>query len=328
MRFSSLRAFRYVMESGTIAAAATRLNLSQPAVSRLISGLEDELSVQFFVRQGRRLSPTLEGLRFFEETQGLLAAIDHLPLTASEIKENAKRRVRVVCMPRLAFSVALPAIAMVQSRDPGIQCELVVQDRVEMEREAVSHSFDIGLAVLPVDTHAVNVMRLGTSPVYVLAHRDHYLSGRRKIDFSQIIDEPIIALPDGTRDRGEMDGLFRSHSAKPRIGSVVPTIEAAATLAAAGVGITFADELSIASLSHLGLATIAMTPTWHLAFGLFQPAHRRLSPVVSELIVAVEQRLEEIRAPFHSISSGSTSSSEPAAGRHRVPSPGSSIPSD
>lgn len=298
MRFRSLRAFRYVMESGTVAAAAERLHLSQPAVSRLISGLEAELGVAFFVRKGRTLVPTQEGIRLFEETQGVLAAIDQLPVVAREIKENSQRRLRLVSMPRLASSVAIPAMGMIQRASPDLRCDLLVLDRGDMEKWITSHEFDVGFAVLPIDNRAVDIIRIGNSPVYVLAAADHRLGGLRSIDFTQVIDEPVIALPDGSRDRRDMDALFQSHSAKPRIRSVVPTVEAAAALAATGVGITFAEELSISVVRHLGLSIIPVNPTWHLAFGLFRPAHRRLSPAVYELIAAVETRLEQIRAPF------------------------------
>ena len=298
MRFHSLRAFRYVMESGTIAAAAERLNLSQPAVSRLVSGLEDELGVSCFLRKGRRLVPTEEGILLFEQVQGLLAAIDHLPEIAREIRESGSRRLRIICMPRLAFSVALPVMGMLHQREPDLRCDLVVLDRNEMEDWIPNHDFDIGLAVLPLDNRAADVIRLGTSPVYVLVPDGHHLSKMKSLDFAQIVDEPVIALPDGTRDRGDMDAMFHSLSARARVRSVVPTVEAAAALAATGAGITFADEFSISVLGHLGLRAIPVNPTWHLAFGLFRPAHRRLSPTIYEAIAAVEARLVEIRQPF------------------------------
>lgn len=68
MRLNGLRAFRYVYEEGSISAAAKRQNLSQPAVSRLLSSLEEEIDIQLFYRNGRRLSPTPEGTRFYDQT--------------------------------------------------------------------------------------------------------------------------------------------------------------------------------------------------------------------------------------------------------------------
>lgn len=297
MRFSSLRAFRYVMETGTVAAAAGRLNLSQPAVSRLISGLEDELGVALFERRGRRLVSTIDGMKLFDETQGLLAAIDHLPAIARSIRDTARQQIRILSMPRLAHSIALPAIAALQASDENIQCELMIKERAGMEADVLNFKFDLGLAVLPFEMPAVDVTRLTASPVYAVLSRRHPLARRRRIEFHDVIDQPIIALPAGTRDRREMEALFHSHTARPRIRSTVPTIEAAATLAATGAAVAFADALSISALGHLDLAIIPMEPTWHMTFGCFRPAHRKMSSGVSALIAAISQRLDSLRLP-------------------------------
>jgi DNA-binding transcriptional LysR family regulator len=294
MRFNSLRAFRYVMETGTVVAAAGRLNLSQPAVSRLISGIENELNVALFMRQGRRLVPTAEGIELFQQTQGLLAAIDHLPVIARSIRDTARSQLRIISMPRLAHSVALPAIAALQAKDPEIRCELAIQERSGMEQDAVGLNFDLGLAVLPFEMPAVNVTRLVASPIYAVVSRRHALARRKRIAFREVAEVPVIALPAGTRDRREMEAQFNSHAMQPRIQVTVPTVEAAATLAATSEAVTFADKLSISALSHLGLAVIPMEPTWHMAFGLFRPAYRQMSPSVSELIDAIFQRLDRI----------------------------------
>jgi len=175
-----------------------------------------------------------------------------------------------------------------------------VLDRVEMEKWITTHEFDVGLVVLPIDNPAVDIKRLGSSPVLVVLSAEHGLSRRRSLDFTQIMDEPVIALAEGTRDRRDMDALFRSHSVKPRVRGVVPTVEAAASLVAAGVGVSFADELSISALRHLPIRAVPINPTWHIAFGLIRPAHRRITPAVSELILGIESWLAQIRASSQS----------------------------
>lgn len=298
MRFGSLRAFRYVMETGTVVAAANKLNLSQPAVSRLVSGLEDELGVALFERRGRRLIPTTDGLRLFDETQGLLAAIDHLPTIARNIRDTARQQIRILSMPRLAHSIALPAIAALQASDDTVQCELMIQERAGMEADVVNFNFDLGLAVLPFEMPAVDVTRLTTSPVYAVLGRRHPLARRRRLQFHDVIEQPIVALPANTRDRREMEALFHSHTARPRIRSTVPTVEAAATLAATSNAVAFADALSISALGHLDLAIIPMEPTWHITFGCFRPAHRKMSSHVANLIDVISRRIEQLQ-PSH-----------------------------
>ncbi|WP_145975925.1 LysR family transcriptional regulator, partial [Ruegeria atlantica] len=65
MNIKALRAFRATLSEGTLVAASEILHLSQPAISRLISGLEAELGLTLFDRSGRNLTPTREGLAFY-----------------------------------------------------------------------------------------------------------------------------------------------------------------------------------------------------------------------------------------------------------------------
>ncbi|AZV80881.1 LysR family transcriptional regulator (plasmid) [Parasedimentitalea marina] len=60
MNFKQLTAFREVMLTGSISEAARNLLRTQPAISSLISGMEEEIGVKLFVRQGARVHPTPE----------------------------------------------------------------------------------------------------------------------------------------------------------------------------------------------------------------------------------------------------------------------------
>lgn len=64
------------------------LNLSAPAVSRLVSGLEAEPGLTLFQRSGRNLSPSSEGTQSYAQTHRLLASIDDLPRIADDIREG------------------------------------------------------------------------------------------------------------------------------------------------------------------------------------------------------------------------------------------------
>ena len=59
-----IEAFRGVMVTGTVTQAARMLEVSQPAVSRMISYLEREIGFKLFIRANRQLIPTDEGRAF------------------------------------------------------------------------------------------------------------------------------------------------------------------------------------------------------------------------------------------------------------------------
>src|SRR2546430_11263803 len=77
-RFLQLRGFCYAASSGSISKAAKRMNLSQPAVSQQIQGLENELGVTLFIRRAAKIQLTHDGELLFEMAHGLIEELEHL----------------------------------------------------------------------------------------------------------------------------------------------------------------------------------------------------------------------------------------------------------
>lgn len=68
-RLAAMETFVYVVETGSFSAAARRLNIGQPAVSKTIAQLEKRLAVSLLLRSTRGLTPTEAGLAFFERAR-------------------------------------------------------------------------------------------------------------------------------------------------------------------------------------------------------------------------------------------------------------------
>ena len=88
MNINALMAFRAIVAEGSVAAAAQRLNRSQPAVSRMIAVLEHELKLRLFHRTRRRLALSDEGRAFYKETERILSGLNEIPKIAADIRER------------------------------------------------------------------------------------------------------------------------------------------------------------------------------------------------------------------------------------------------
>src|SRR2546423_6470123 len=77
-RYLQLRGFCYAASSGSISKAAKRMNLSQPAVSQQIQGLENELGVTLFIRRAAKIQLTHDGELLFEMAHGLIEELEQL----------------------------------------------------------------------------------------------------------------------------------------------------------------------------------------------------------------------------------------------------------
>ncbi len=89
MNLRQLEACRATMRSGSITAAAEILHISQPSVSRLVSGLEISVGFPLFLRAGRGLTATVEARRFYQAVDSMFIGIDRLKELANTIRTTA-----------------------------------------------------------------------------------------------------------------------------------------------------------------------------------------------------------------------------------------------
>src|SRR5687767_4854446 len=99
MNLKEVEAFRVIMLSGSMTAAASDLYTSQPNVSRLLARLEKSLGMKLFNRVGGRLLPTDEGQAFYREVERSFIGLKSLESAAQSIREFGTGRLRVAAAP-------------------------------------------------------------------------------------------------------------------------------------------------------------------------------------------------------------------------------------
>lgn len=294
MRLNGLRAFRYIYESGSISAASERLNLSQPAVSRLLSSLEELIEIKLFFRRGRRLTPTPEGDKFYAQTHRLLASIDDLPRIARDIRDGSKQRVRLLTMPRLATEVALPIVAQLHKKLSKLEIQIDIVPRRDLEPQLNRLDYEIAIATLPISGNVADIEPVSVQRLYAVVPREHPLAECRQIEVRQMAGHEMVALPTHTRHRQDMDDIFRSFSTNAKIVVTVSTIEAAVDLVSRGVGMTLADGIMRRIALKSGCVMIPLVPTRSVTYAIIRPPIRSVSSGLIELEDALKARFLEL----------------------------------
>ncbi|MEP2027591.1 MAG: LysR family transcriptional regulator [Paracoccaceae bacterium] len=271
MNIKSLRAFRATLSEGSLAAAGHVLHLSQPAVSRLISGLEGELRLDLFDRSGRNLTPTPEGLAFYREAGRILDNLDEIPNIAAEIRAGRTESLRIVAMPRVARALASPAVGKFVRRNPDTSISLDVRARREAGKWLAGREYDIGIGALPVDHPDIRTELLLRVKAQAIVPADHALANAKDLSVDELVDVPIIRLMHGLLLRDQLDDMFRSAGVVPRQQCEVASSSLACALVADGGGVTIADELVAANVDQRRIRAIPITPERWMSFGLLFP---------------------------------------------------------
>lgn len=284
MNIKALRAFRAVVTEGSVIAASRALNLSQPAVSRLLALLEAELRLTLFHRVRRRLVLTDEGRAFLREAGRILANLDEIPRIADEIRASRVKRLRVVSMPRAALSVVCPAVARIAREHPDIEVSLDLRTRRDLELWIGGKEYDIGFGNVPVLHHSVRSVPLVRARLEMLLPADHPLAERDRLTVEDLAGEEIIAQFPGLLLRKQMDELF--HACEMHIPYRLQTSSSqmASHLVANGAGMTIIDRLSAATIDPRKVVLRRLDPERWVSFGVILPKNEEADPLATLMI--------------------------------------------
>ncbi len=198
MELRHLKYFVMAAEELSISSAAARLNVSQPAVSRQIKSLEEELGVVLFLRESRGLSLTQAGQLALPLARDLLRRSGDLRLAMEAFKRPTRSSLRVGFI-----APALPGFlagAMRKfNRMHGEVC-LQIREMSPQQQERALRAGEIDLALLgsacPELASEFEVEAIEKVPMAVVLPDDHLFALRKSIDLEELENEPFVSLRD------------------------------------------------------------------------------------------------------------------------------------
>ena len=144
--------FRVVSRTGNITRAAEQLHLSQPALSRRIAELEDEVGAPLFDRTGRRLTRTDRGMRFEAHAREMLDAYDRMKRDMAEAPEALTGRVRFGCVESFVADFAYDVVSRMHAEHPKVTFELYSADGDDIRAGLDQDRLDLGILLEPVES--------------------------------------------------------------------------------------------------------------------------------------------------------------------------------
>ncbi|MDT8838633.1 LysR family transcriptional regulator [Paraburkholderia fungorum] len=158
-RMVAMETFVTVVDAGSFSAAARRLKLGQPAVSKAVAQLEERLGARLLLRSTRGLAPTDAGQRFYDHA---LRAIDEAERAEQAVRESAdglSGRLRIGAAVTFARLHVLPALKSFLDQHPNLSIDIVLDDRsVDLLEEGV----DVALRMGALDDSNMTARRIAT----------------------------------------------------------------------------------------------------------------------------------------------------------------------
>ncbi len=206
-----LQAFAAIARAGSFTRAATALHLSQPALSRRIAGLEEQLEAVLLVRGRGGVTLTEAGRRLFDFVEAQ-AALEEELLGELEPSATAFRGlIRIAGLSSLVPPVVLPALAPFLRAHPAVQIEIHREADRRVTEALTGGRVDLAIAQAPADAPGIVDVRIGDEEFVMVESRDH--PGRRDVFLDTGPRDPttewyLAAQPARARPRGRWTRSF------------------------------------------------------------------------------------------------------------------------
>lgn len=283
-----LRAFVAIADRGSLGRASTVVNMSQPALSRLLQEMESRLGVTLFERSRSGMTLTSHGYALLPHARLLLFDMTQAIAALETLSGLQRRVVRIGAVATIARSILPGAVAKLLEKAPDVNIELVEAADDRLFLSLIDKAVDLVIAGEIPATPGVTAIaecRFDDSYAAFCSIR-HPVADGRPLSIERVLAEPWIMPPPGATPRT----LFEAAVAKaghpmPRI--AIETMSPSAIVAFVSRGFCLgwlprpliAGEEAIGAVHALDVAELALTRRFFVYrrdHGILQPAALRL----------------------------------------------------
>ncbi len=297
MDLRQLEAFAAVMSVGSVTGAGQMLGRSQPAVTRLIRDLEDELGFLLFERNGPKVIPTDKAFLLQAEVEGALAGVRQVRQRAERICQDETREVRLVATPALASGLVPAALARLPAAVRAQHVQLRSLPAEQVVHAVLSKTIDLGVVSLPLEHRGVDVHWIGEAPCVAVLPADSSLAALPRIGLDALAGQTLITLANPYRLRRRIDKVLAAASQPLHVLETNASLNAT-QMARAGLGIALVEPVTALGIPQQGVVVRPLDADIPFFFGVITPYAHPLSATARALIGALEDSARALLPGF------------------------------
>lgn len=218
MNLEHLRTLVYIVEHGSLSAAARARRISQPAVTKQMQRMEAELGLALLIRGPKReVELTPAGGRVLSFAQETLARLESLERELAALKEIGAGTLSLAAST-IPGEYLLPGLlAAFRAEYPQLEVRMTISDTAGVVSRLMADEVDVGVIGSTVKRLGLRLERLVGDEIILAVPPDHPFAGKGEVSVSDLRDQPLIL-------RGEGSGTRRSvEAALAKMGLALPT---------------------------------------------------------------------------------------------------------
>lgn len=233
----NLQTFISVSETGSFSRASEQLFITQPAVSKRVSGLEQELGIRLFDRIGKKVQLTEAGEAFLPSAQRILAELEESRRTISNLSGKVGGRLKLGTSHHIGLHRLPPVLRAYTAKYPEVDLDIQFMDSEEACEAVLKGELEMAIATLPEQGEKnLTTKVIWHDPLGIVVSRDHPLAEKKKILVSQIIQYPAILPSTGTFTRALLEHTPGLETGKLNIAMETNYLETIKMMVSIGLG--------------------------------------------------------------------------------------------
>ena len=298
MRLRHIEVFNAIMLTGSVSGAARLINVTQPAVSRILQHAEIQLGFALFQRTKGRLLPTPEALSLYPHIERLFAQLDDVQRLAANLKAgDSAKELRILTVLALSYEVLPHAIKLFRVKHPDVSISIKALHSPQIVAALVLQEADVGFSFSPVvhsalaQEHLANGRMVCIAPKGVLASR--FLK-RGHITLTELakLDKVLVIGLDALDPVGRvLSQASREAGVNLKANITVQTYHSALALAHHGLGVALVDSCTATSADKSQVDVLDLEPLIPVPVRALLPSGKPGSVAVRAFVRCFEQAL-------------------------------------
>jgi DNA-binding transcriptional LysR family regulator len=263
-----LEIFLCVYDLGSIKVAAETLHLTQPTVSMQLKKLSEAVGMPLYDRVGRGRKFTDAGMAVAATAREVLGSFERLDMELSELRGARAGTLRIAVVTTSKYFIP-HLLGSFCEQYPGVDLQFKVGNREQIINRLHEGQDDLYVFSHPPEDEDIIVTDFLPNPLVAIAPENHRLAGKRRLELSDLADEPFLMREAGSGTRHAIERHLQALGARLRVKMTIESNEAIkhAVMSGLGISILSAHTLSFggsAGLVRLDVRQLPIESTWFL----------------------------------------------------------------
>ncbi|NWA05841.1 LysR substrate-binding domain-containing protein [Pseudomonas gingeri] len=284
-----LEAFRTVMLTGSMTIAAEALQITQPAVSRLIRDLEIVLSLRLFRREGNRLIPGAEAQVLYAEVDKFYQGIERIERVAEDLATLRTGTLRIASMSTLGLSVVAEGVCRFARKHPDVRTSLDVRNSLGILELTSANQIDIGFVQIPTgDYPGIQVVPLPHVSAVCVMPVDDALASGDVVTLDDLHGRRLITLNTNNPLQRRITSVMEARGVAGSSSVETTAAHAACGMVAGGLGLTICDPFTASYSKYPGITFRKLDQDIPFEISMVFPGHQQRSQLTADFMRVME----------------------------------------